>query len=85
MALHSNHQSRSMTHTIRSTAPSGPRLVLTLSIFALGIQAAYADGGTMPVEFAPVSVTVQSGAYGTAAKGTASAIAPTQASLRQSS
>lgn len=81
MALHSNHQSRSMTHTLRSTAPSGPRLVLTLSILALGIQAAYADGGTMPVEFAPVSVTVQSGAYGTAAKGTASAIAPTQASL----
>ncbi len=58
----------------------GPRLVLALSTLALGIQAAYADGAPS-VQLDSVNVTVQSGAYGTAAKGTASAIAPTQASL----
>ena len=58
----------------------GPRLVLALSTLALGIQAAYADGASS-VQWDSVNVTVQSGAYGSAAKGTASAIAPTQASL----
>ena len=58
----------------------GHRLLLALSTLALGIQAAYADGASS-VQLDSVNVTVQSGAYGSAAKGTASAIAPTQASL----
>lgn len=69
-----------MKHTLRLARKHGPQLALTLSTLALGIQAAYADG-VAPVQFAPVSVTVQAGAYGSAAKGSASAIAPTQASL----
>ncbi len=57
-----------------------PKFLWTLSTLALCIQAAYAsdDAG---VTLAPVSVTVKSGAYGSAGKGTAAAIAPTQASL----
>ena len=56
------------------------QIAFALSTLALCIQTAYAQQVAM-VELAPVSVTVQSGAYGTAAKGTASSIAPSQASL----
>jgi iron complex outermembrane receptor protein len=68
-----------MSTTLRLARKHGPQLVLTLSTLALGIQAAYAQSAA--VQLAPVSVTVQSGAYGSATKGSASAIAPTQASL----
>jgi iron complex outermembrane receptor protein len=53
---------------------------LTVTVLSSAIHIAYAQEAT-PVQLAPVSVTVKAGAYGTAAKGTASAIAPTQASL----
>lgn len=56
------------------------RAALTLTTLAWSIQLAHAQQ-TSAVDFAPVSVTVKSGSYGTAAKGTAAAIAPTQASL----
>ena len=56
------------------------KLAVTLSILTSAIQIAYAQDAAS-VQLAPVSVTVKAGAYGTAAKGTASAIAPTQASL----
>lgn len=69
-----------MTHTLRFAHRHGPQMALVLTTLALGIQTAYADGA-VPVQFAPVSVTVQAGAYGTAGRGTASAVAPTQASL----
>ena len=56
------------------------KLALGLSIANSAIQVAYAQESTT-FQLAPVSVTVKAGAYGTAAKGTAAAIAPTQASL----
>ena len=69
-----------MSTPIHSKRQSSARFVLTLSILSLGIELAYAQQAA-PVELPSVSVSVQSGAYGSAAKGTASAIAPTQASL----
>ena len=74
------HPLNYMSTRIRFARQHGHRLALALTTLALGIQAAYA-ADSASVEFAPVSVTVQAGAYGTAAKGTASAVAPTQASL----
>ena len=62
------------------SSKSNTHLTLVLSALALCIQTTYAQEAAT-VQLAPVSVTVQSGAYGSAAKGTASAIAPTQASL----
>lgn len=66
-------------HT-RFARHQGRHFAIALTTLACGIQAAYADGASS-VQLDSVNVTVQSGAYGSAAKGTASAIAPTQASL----
>lgn len=63
----------------KNTSHTG-KLAATLSLLASAIQIAYAQDAAS-VQLAPVSVTVKAGAYGTAAKGTASAMAPTQASL----
>lgn len=56
-----------------------PRTALVLTVLSLSIQAAYAEAPAL--ELPSVSVSVKSGAYGAAAKGTASAVAPTQSSL----
>ena len=58
----------------------------TFTLLALALQAAYAAetneaSSSGVAELDPVSVSVKAGAYGKAGKGTASAIAPTQASL----
>jgi iron complex outermembrane receptor protein len=58
----------------------GASWALVLTTLACAIQTAYAQQ-TAATQLSPVSVTVQSGAYGTAVKGSASAVAPTQASL----
>ncbi|MGI9132840.1 MAG: TonB-dependent receptor plug domain-containing protein, partial [Rhodoferax sp.] len=52
-----------------------------MTVLSCALQTAYAADDATQVDLAPVSVTVKSGAYGASGRGTASAIAPTQASL----
>ena len=68
--------------TSSATPPTSLRhLAVSLSVLALSIQSAYALEPGVSVELDTVNVSVKSGAYGTAALGTATAIAPTQAGL----
>jgi iron complex outermembrane receptor protein len=66
------------SHTMKIS--SAQRIAFGLSILSSAIQVAYAQEAAT-LQLAPVSVTVKAGAYGTAVKGTAASIAPTQASL----
>ena len=69
-----------MSNRSFGSSKSGVQLSFALSALALCLQNAYSQE-VASLQLPSVSVTVQSGAYGSAAKGSASAIAPTQASL----
>jgi len=69
-----------MSNKSFGSSKSCVQLSFALSALALCLQNAYAQE-VASLQLPSVSVTVQSGAYGSAAKGSASAIAPTQASL----
>jgi iron complex outermembrane receptor protein len=84
LRLYSNQPGHTLKHNLRADLRLSrlplPHLVLSLSTLALCLQTAYA-AEEANLQLPSVSVTVKSGAYGSAGKGTAASIAPTQASL----